>query len=373
MNVLLKRYEKERYESEKDSVSSHIAYLDLIRIIACVLVVMVHISAQQIGDLPVDSVQFVVANSLNCFSFTGVALFVMISGALALNPQKEVELKSLLLHKTMRFFILYYIWKAFYQVVSMIEKGEHFTVLNIKNDIILALIQQRGYYHLWFLPMIAIVYMAVPIVKKGVAQKKVCTYFLCVFFVTALLIPTMLNFEFKFKYLIVDFFATNDFYLFGGYLGYFILGHYLHCWSGKFAKQTRILLYIMGCISFPLAGFLGAVHAQAAGHPTYIMNTPFAATTFFTASAIFVKIQDMGGRINRLQKAEKMLAFGANKTFGIYLLHPLVILLLSKLGVNAFVCTSLFSIPLLTIGTVLLCMPVTILLSKVPFFRKLIQ
>lgn len=362
------------YENKKISAgSSRIVYLDLIRIIACVLVVMVHISAQQIADLPVDSVQFVITNSLNSLAFTGVALFVMISGALVLNPQKQIGLKNLLLHKTMHFFMLYYIWKAFYQIVTLLDNGESFTFQNIKNDIILALIQKNGYYHLWFLPMIAILYMAVPVVKKSVAEKNVCTYFLCVFFVTALLVPTMLNFEFKFKYLVVDFFAANDFYLFGGYLGYFILGHYLHSWGGKLTKRTRILLYSMGFASFLLAGLLGAVHAQSSGHPTYIMNTPFAATTFFIATAVFVYVQAMDEKTTHFQKAEKALAFGADKTFGIYLLHPLVILLLPKIGITASLCTPLISIPFLTVGTVLLCVPVTVLLSQLPILRKLIR
>lgn len=361
-----------RNESEKSSGGRHIVYLDLIRIIACVLVVMVHISAQQIEEFPVDSAQFVITNSCNSLAFTGVALFVMISGTLALNPRKETGIKNLLLHKTMHFFILYYIWKALYQVVNMLDSGESFTVQNIKNDIILALIQKNGYYHLWFLPMIAIVYMAVPLIKKSVAEKNVCTYFLCVFFVTALLVPTMLNFEFKFKYLVVDFFAANDFYLFGGYLGYFILGHYLHSWGGKLTRRMRILLYITGWVSFLLAGFLGTVHAQSAGHPTYIMNTPFAATTFFIAAAIFVNVQTLEKK-KHLQSAEKVLAFGAGKTLGIYLLHPMVILLLSKIGITTSLCTPFISIPLLTIGTVLLCVPVTVLLSKVPLIRKLIQ
>ncbi|MDE7416601.1 MAG: acyltransferase family protein [Lachnospiraceae bacterium] len=360
-------------KTEKGSANRRIVYLDFIRVIACILVVMVHISAQQIEDFSVDSVQFIITNSFNCLAFTGVALFVMISGALALNPQKEVGIKSMLMHKTMHFFILYYIWKAFYQVVDLLDKGACFTFQNIKNDIILALIQKHGYYHLWFLPMIAILYMIVPIVKKSVAEKNVCMYFLCVFFVTALLVPTMFNFEFKFKYLVVDFFAANDFYLFGGYLGYFILGHSLHSWGGKLTKGMRIMLYGMGLVSFLLAVILGALHAQSAGHPTYIMNTPFAATTFFIAAAIFVNIQAIGEKTDSLWKAEKVLTFGAGTTFGIYLLHPLIILLLSKIGVKTALCTPLLSIPLLTIGTILLCVPVTVLWSKVPFLRKLIQ
>lgn len=355
------------------SDNGRIAYLDLIRIIACFLVVMVHISACQLESLPIGNIQFIITNTFSCLAFAGVALFVMISGALALNPRKETRLKNLLINKTLHFFILYYIWKAFYQIIDMLEKEVRFTPLNIKNDIVLALIQKNGYYHLWFLPMIAIVYMAVPIIKKGFAEKSICEYYLCVFSITTILFPTLFNYEFKFKYLLVDFFAANDFYLFGGYLGYFVLGHYLHNWGRAFTKKMRIVLYAAGCISFLSAGILGTLHAQAAGHHTYSMNTPFAVTNFLIAAAIFVKIQDMGRSLDHFLKARKVLAFCAGKTFGIYLLHPLAIELLRLLGFIPALYTPLLSVPLLTIVTVLICMPVTVLLSKIPVLRRLIQ
>ena len=240
-----------------------IAYFDLIRVIAGILVVMVHVSAQQIESLEVEGTAFAITNAFNCLAFSGVALFVMISGALALRPEREMDLQTLLLRRTLRFFVLYYIWKAFYQVVAMLEKGESLTVAAVKNDVVLALVQKRGYYHLWFLPMIAILYMAVPLVKKSFAEKKLCRYFLIVFFVTALFVPTLLHYEFKFKYLLVDFFTSNDFYLFGGYLGYFVLGHYLHNWRGEITVKKRALLYVTGALCFLAACILGTLDSRA--------------------------------------------------------------------------------------------------------------
>lgn len=350
-----------------------IAYLDLVRIIAGILVVMVHISAQQIEDLTVGSTAYAITNAFNCLSFSGVALFVMISGALALRPGKETDLKTLLLHRTLHFFVLYYIWKAFYQIVTMLENGEPFTASNIKNDVILALIKQRGYYHLWFLPMIAILFMVVPLAKKGFEKKTLCRYFLIVFFVTALFVPTLLHYEFKFKYLISDFFSYNDFYLFSGYLGYFVLGHYLHNWRAEITAKKRIVLYVAGGFCFLLACILEILDARAAGQPSLHMNTPFAATTFFTAAAIFVAGQSADEKLTVSVKARKVTAFLAGTIFGVYLLHPLAILLLGEIGIKTSLCTPLLSIPFLTIGTAVLCSLVTALLLKVPVLRELVQ
>ncbi len=350
-----------------------IAYLDLVRIIAGILVIMVHISAQQIEDLPVSSMAFAITNAFNCLSFSGVALFVMISGALALRPERETDLKTLLLHRTLHFFVLYYIWKAIYQIVTILEKGESLTVDSIKNDVVLSLIQQRGYYHLWFLPMLAIIYMMVPLMKKALAEKKLCQYFLTVFFVVALFVPTLLHYDFKFKYLLKDFFAYNDFYLFRGYLGYFVLGHYLHNWRADITVKKRTLLYVAGGFCFLLACVLGTIDAHTAGQPSQHMNTPFAATTFFTATALFVAGQSVDGKISASVKAKKIFGFLAGTVFGVYLLHPLAILFWESVGLTTSLCTPILSIPLLTVCTAVLSVAAAALLLKVPVLRKLVK
>lgn len=350
-----------------------IAYLDLVRVIAGILVIMVHISAQQIENLAVGSTAFAITNAFNCLSFSGVALFVMISGALALRPERETDLKTLLLHRTLHFFVLYYIWKAFYQVIAMLENGDSFTLASIKNNVVLALIQQRGYYHLWFLPMLAILYMIVPLMKKGLADKKLCRYFLTVFFVVALFVPTVLHYDFKFKYLVQDFFAYNDFYLFRGYLGYFVLGHYLHNWRGEITAKRRMLLYTAGIFCFLLACVLGTLDAHATGQPSQHMNTPFAATTFFTATAIFLAGQSVDGKITASVKAGKIFGFLAGTVFGVYLLHPMAILFWESVGLKTSLCTPILSIPLLTVCTAVLSFSAAALLQKVPYLRKLIK
>lgn len=354
-------------------MKKRIVYLDLLRILSGLLVVMVHVSARQTAVRPVAGWQYAAANAFNCLAFSGVALFVMISGALALDSGRETSIHSLLLHKTVRFFALYYIWKAVYQIALMVEKGEAFTFGNIKNDIVLALVQQRGYYHLWFLPMIAIVYMAVPLIKKGVADRRVCRYFLCIFFVTELLFPTLFHYEFKFKYLFVDFFAANDFYLFGGYLGYFILGHSLHQWGRDIPAGQRRMIYIAGGCGWVLACVLGTLASRQAGEPSYIMNTPFAATTFFTAVAVYIAGQSAGRKAERSGRAGRVLQFCADRVLGIYLLHPLVINLFDAAGFDTFLCTPALSIPLVTGCVFIVSGLFSWMMSRIPVIRKMVQ
>ena len=363
-----------------------IVYLDMVRIIACILVVLVHVSAQWmermavpaetsaqwIGRPEVTGVDFAVTNAFHILAFSGVSLFVMISGALALNPNREEDLKTLLVKRTLHFFVLYYIWKFFFQIVTMLEKGIAFTPDTIKEELILALVKQRGYYHLWYLPMIAILYMAVPFVKKGFADKKICRYFLAVFFITALLFPTLFLYEFKFKYLFVSFFEANDFSLFGGYLGYFVLGHYLHNWRGDITVRKRRIIGVVGLVSFVLACVLGTAASRQAGEPVYSMQTPFVVTNFLTSAGLFCVIQGLEGKLEKKEKDAKCIAFAAGTTLGIYLLHPLVLNLFLAVGFNTAICSPILSVPLVLIAAVLVSGGIAALLLKVPGLRKLI-
>ena len=87
--------------------SKRIAYFDLLRIVAGVLIVMVHVSAQGMETLPLDSMEYFWANFWNGAAFIGVALFVMLSGTLELDPAHPSDLKRILLHKAARLFLIY--------------------------------------------------------------------------------------------------------------------------------------------------------------------------------------------------------------------------------------------------------------------------
>ena len=65
---------------------SRVYYLDVLRVIACMAVVMIHASAPYLGK-DIGSFNFWVGNVLDSLSRIAVPLFVMISGALMLDER----------------------------------------------------------------------------------------------------------------------------------------------------------------------------------------------------------------------------------------------------------------------------------------------
>lgn len=71
-----------------------ILYLDILRIMAIIAVVMLHVSAQRFY-VSFPSYEWEIRMFFNSMVRWGVPIFVMISGALFLDPQKKISLAKL--------------------------------------------------------------------------------------------------------------------------------------------------------------------------------------------------------------------------------------------------------------------------------------
>ncbi len=138
--------------------------LDIARIIAALTVIMIHCSAPFVTGSQLFSSEFVFGNMFDSISRIGVPLFLMISGALFLDEQKEVTLKGIISKNIKSLAIITIIWSVIYSVVKNIvfpffDGGS----INLKNAIGGII---NGHYHMWYLYMIIGLYFIVPVLKK---------------------------------------------------------------------------------------------------------------------------------------------------------------------------------------------------------------
>ena len=122
---------------------------DYLRILACFGVILLHASAKFLYILPVTSGKWLIANAVNIATRISVPLFVMISGALFLDPSKKLSTKELWLKHIIRMAIIYLIWMTAYALSHFIQISP--SERNIK-DLLKSILSGR--YHLWFLPML---------------------------------------------------------------------------------------------------------------------------------------------------------------------------------------------------------------------------
>ena len=91
--------------------------LDIVRIIAVLAVVMIHSSASFVMNNPLNTNEFIFGNLFDSLSRIGVPLFLMSSGALFLDKNKEVTLKTILSKNIKNLAIIIITWSIIYSVV----------------------------------------------------------------------------------------------------------------------------------------------------------------------------------------------------------------------------------------------------------------
>lgn len=343
----------------------HIAYLEVLRLVACILVVGVHVSAFNLEQVPVESLNFKVMNGLDCLSILGVPLFVMISGALFLAPSYEITVKKFYTRKIPRIVFLYFFWLLFYNVVNFLENGTVWNFTNVKKQIVLESLLGKGMYHMWYLPMLAVLYLLTPFLKSFAADRKKCLLFCALGFAYSILLPTALKFEFPYRTIVESLYNQFDCSFFGGYVTYYVLGHALHEYVPKLSAQKKAALGLGGVIAMGIEIAVCNAWSVKTGIMSTILNTPFSVTAFIGAAAIFLLLRDgVSGR--RTKICGKL----AGLTLGIYLIHPLFLRIYGWLGGTTLFAPAAIAVPLIIVLITLISGAAVYALSKIPVVKK---
>lgn len=353
--------------------SNRIAYFDHLRVLAMFLIMMLHAASFCWYDISVRTGSWLILNAYKSLTDHAVLLFVMISGALFLG--REVPIKKIYSKYVLRMVIAFIVWSLIYAIVSSYRWG-----LRAIFETTLA-----SHYHLWFVPMIAGLYICLPILRKFVSSEKIIRYFLVVSFIFAFALPTVLNLISDFgtfqvsSYLggltlsdyarfINDRLDEAKIYMVVGYAFYFIAGYYLH--NMELNKKQRYILYALGILSLVVTFAMTVLDTFHQGLPSDTYHYNFNIGVMFAAFAMFELFKNIikggDGWYSRLIGKLSKYSFGA------YLIHALVIEVLAMLGFTAVTFSPVLAVPVIGIITFAVSFAVSALLNKIPFINKYI-
>lgn len=334
---------------------------DYLRIISSFFVVMLHVSAVFWYNRPVQSMDWMISNCLNIVTRISVPLFVMISGALFLSPQKEIPLRALWTKNIFRLFFLFLFWNTLYAILPCFENAQDKPDISEVLQSILS-----GRYHLWFLPMLMGLYALIPFLRTWLktASKTELQYFMLLFFFFQVIRTSIQSF-FNLQ-AVVEFLEYFDWAVVCSYLGYFILGYYLfHIGiSPKTIKYLTIGMpfYYLGNILFST---LLSLHFGYARNSFFDSYGVFTFLTTITVFCIFTKKKEQDAPsaytktlLNELSKS----------TLGIYLMHLMI--MESSWLQPLYELPVMIAIPLISLTTFCICAILTVLLRKLPFVGK---
>jgi len=339
-------------------------YLNRIRVFAIMMIVLLHVAAPVRDQWHVmATANWFISAILDSFGRAGVPLFIMISGALLL-PKKE-EWETFYKKRFSRILLPMFFWSFVFALLWQWQLGESKSIIQL----ILKIFAGPTYYHLWYFYMLLGIYIVTPFIRILVQnlEKKQVELLLLIWIIFRFILPGAAGqFNIWFNY---DFSIGIQQNFPDLYIGYFILGYYLHVYGAPLkSKKLGLWFFIISV----LQAFASAAIYTKVGSYQELVISPYSITVLFQATIFFLWIK------NRERKTiPRWMQLISTASFGIYLIHPLLIegmrIGIGKYHLDAKISDTLFSIPITWVATFLLSFAIIALLLKFRYAKKIVS
>lgn len=347
--------------------NKRLIYPDFLRIISAFAVIVIHCVGVLWNKIPVLSKSWVALTLIDSLFRFAVPVFVMVSGMFMLSPSKKHGIKELFLKRILRIITSFAFWSIIYifcnQILMFISDKSSFKLdfFSVFKSFIV------GEYHLWFLYMIAGLYIVTPLLQKLVEKKSTIQYFLAIWFIFCLtpnfikLIPGIGDYVFQF-------FSYFKISIAIEYSGFYILGYYLHNYI--VGKPARISIYILACISTVIVALMTVIISFKSSKAISDYFEYLLPTTALQSSAVFLCVKNKFHNYNFSKNAKKIIFTLSKISFGVYLSHVLVINVMFKLCFQSLSLPTYVIFSVLLIATVIISSIISFLLNKIPGLSK---
>ncbi len=329
---------------------------DLIKIVAIIAVVIIHVSATNWYQTSIDN-DWLINNFINAlFHSWAVPLFLMVSGALLLS--KNITIKKVFSKYIPRILICLVFWHLLYYFYTNSEFTFNNLGLAIKNMLL-----SKTYSHLWYLYLLIGIYIILPLISKLVnnLDDKMLLYLLVISGIVSIVLPTI-NLLFGID---IDYVEPFIVLQFSQYMFYFILGYALN--KVKIKTKKNILLILIGffVVSILVASFSNYMSYKETTRINYSQTYTIFGT--ICASCLFIFINNKFSN-----KKNKVINNLGELSFGVYLVHFLVIKVLQRYGIHSNIINPILGNIIVTISVLAISFLISFIISKIPVIKKLI-
>ncbi|MBQ7713783.1 MAG: acyltransferase family protein [Oscillospiraceae bacterium] len=334
-----------------------VEYFDALRVFASFAVMTLHLAAQHWADTDVSGAAWQAFNGWNSLVRWCVPVFVMISGALFL--ERPVGLKKLYGKHVARMAAAFVFWSAVYALVDL--RRYALTRRQLAYELL------HGHYHMWFLYMIAGLYLLVPLLRQLVQSERLGRYFLLLALVFGFTLPELTSLlALRGSYLggeLQSVLATVDLRFVMGFSGYFVLGYFLS--RRDLSRREEYAVYALGVLGFAATALGTRALSLRAAAPEGLLYGYCTVNVLCEAAAVFTLFKQ------RVRRSPRWLRAFSDASFGAYLVHALLIDTLQvRLGVDTLSVSPALSVPLLAAAVFAGAYGAALLLKRAPFVRN---
>lgn len=342
--------------------SKNIEWLDSLRAIATIGVILIHVATPVVkmsygGNL----LNWWVGNFFDSAVRFAVPLFLMLSGATMLG--REYNLKDFYKKRFFRVLLPFLFWMVAYWVFRwcvLPDAKQPDSFSSVFSWAIRLLTHEGISKHFWYVYMILFFYLFFPLLgraMKNLTEKELFWLVLG----WALLC-------FSSRKMDVNFYDWTERYterLLGylQYSGYLVLGYTLT----RIRIELFIPRYVCAIIFMATVILIAAAtyYYSAKSHRLDLdLYSNITFTTMIQAIALFTLLKGTSIRNVRLQKAQRIIS---NYSYGIYLAHIMVIGIGFQYGVFWTMGHPLWTVPFLVVSTLIISVCIIFVLRKIPY------
>ncbi|MES2111649.1 MAG: acyltransferase family protein [Bacteroidota bacterium] len=349
-----------------DRAIRRVFYFDILRAAAIFAVIVLHFSADAAGQYhKIATSDWLSAAFYNGLTRCCVPLFVLLSGALLLNPDKEVSISEVFVKRLPKLIIPLVVWSIIYETFQFTtDKGYG------KFHLITALktfYQGPLVFHFWFLYMMIGIYLIYPIINSFIraATKSQVQYFILMWFIANCLLGVagpVLNLNIGIE--------LNSFI---GYTGYFVLGYYLNNYT--FTAPRLNSIYLLSVLAF-ISSVTGIILLQYFGYAGFndVIESDFTPDIPIAIAGIFLLAKHYDRNL-KLGWWHNAVSFVSKESYGIYIVHVLFVRLFFDkiyLGFGFGDGCLLWVVPVKAVIVLVLSLGLARLIRLAPFLRQTI-
>ena len=340
-------------------LSNRVIYFDILNILAIFAVLILHHNGIVHGS-PMTRA-WNTSLIAECLFYFAVPLFCMLSGANLMNYRQKYNTKTFFKKRVLKVIIPFLFWSSFMFVYKI------FFTKTIK---IRSFVELANYFFLskeettyYFMFNIIGIYLTIPFISL-VAKKenKKSLWFTCaLYFIFNAFIPNILTL-FKIQY------NKDASVLFGGYIIFAILGYLISITDIK--KKYRYLIYVSALIGIAYRYITTFILSKNAGKVIKVTWGYTSWHSILLASSVFIAIKYIFINKKFSIKSTKILCNLSSCSFGIYLIHQLVMQV--EKNIFPIKVTSWEYRTIFVFITYFVSLLIIYILKKIPLIRKVV-
>jgi len=341
--------------------------VNFIRTFAIVLVIVFHAATETAvltNQFATETLELELARDIyNSISQPGVPLFLMLSGALLLQPTKLGESLGVFFKKrAIRIGPPFLFWGILYFLWRIYINGEILTAETVLQGAL-----NGPYFHFWYFYALIGIYLLTPVLRIMVAyiDRKTFTFLVVLWFLGTAVIPLIGLFG--------SYQLNNNVFILTGWIGYFLLGAY----TLKVHIRSRVLfiLLVLGLVYTVIGTYLADM-ALGSEYCHFFVSC-YSFSMIGISLTLFLLLSNISTKtIEKNQFIKGLLRLIGQNTIVIYMFHVMVLQLLQigLLGFQISITTMnpFIEVPLITAVTLLICLAIIYPLQKIPIIKTII-